>query len=120
MPKNLREWVERQARAAIARVRRLPGASSTAVYDIYFGDGRRSRGRLCGVVDLVNACRGPRGCGVAHCRTSLIALAGQQAADNFLTAYEGLTGERYDLYWDLVVLGSASIIEHSPEHWTPE
>ncbi|MGO9334402.1 MAG: phosphotransferase family protein [Acidimicrobiales bacterium] len=83
--------------------------------DFHPGNVLWSRGRLCGVVDWANACRGPRGCDVAHCRANLVVLSGQRAADGFLAAYERLTGEPYDLYWDL-----ASIVEHSPEHWTAE
>ena len=73
------------------------------------------RGRASGVVDWANACKGPRGCDLAHCRENLVALSGQEAADAFLAAYETVTGEEYDWYWEL-----ASILEHSPDHFTPE
>jgi Ser/Thr protein kinase RdoA (MazF antagonist) len=83
--------------------------------DFHPGNVLWSRGRVCGVVDWANACRGPRGCDIAHCRANLVVLSGQGAADTFLAAYERLTGEHYDFYWEL-----ASILEHSPEHWTAE
>ena len=35
--------------------------------------------------------------------------------DAFLAAYETVTGEEYDWYWEL-----ASILEHGPDHFTPE
>ena len=41
VPTYVRQWVERHAGAGVVRVRRLPGASSTAVHGIYFDDGKR-------------------------------------------------------------------------------
>jgi aminoglycoside phosphotransferase (APT) family kinase protein len=81
--------------------------------DFHPGNVLWSRGRLSGIVDWANACRGPWGCDVAHCRSNLIELSGADAADGFLAAYESLTGRTYDPYWDL-----ASILEHGPSHWT--
>jgi hypothetical protein len=49
-------------------------------------------------VDWANACRGPWGCDIAHCRSLLIELDGIDAADRFLTAYQSLTGRAYDPY----------------------
>ncbi len=73
------------------------------------------RGRCSGVVDWVNACRGPAGADVAHCRANLTRLAGVAAADQFLAAYQSITGHRHEPYWEL-----ASVLEHGPFHWTPE
>lgn len=73
------------------------------------------RGRASGIVDWPNGCRGPWGCDVAHCRANLVWLSGREAADDFLAAYEALTGRTYDCFWEL-----ASIMEHGPSHWTPE
>jgi aminoglycoside phosphotransferase (APT) family kinase protein len=70
------------------------------------------RGRVSGVVDWANACRGPRGCDIAHCRANLIDLSGIDAADRFLAAYESLTGESYHPYWEI-----ASVLEHGPSHF---
>jgi hypothetical protein len=56
------------------------------------------RGRCSGVVDWAEACRGP---------------AGYDVADRFRRAYETLTGERQDPYWELV-----SVFEHGPAPWT--
>ena len=82
--------------------------------DFHPGNVLWSRGRA-GVVDWANACRGPSGCDVAHCRDNLLRLAGQEAADRFLSAYQSLTGETLDPYWEV-----ASVLEHSPTYWTPE
>ncbi|HET6664900.1 MAG TPA: aminoglycoside phosphotransferase family protein [Acidimicrobiales bacterium] len=41
VPPAVRAWVERQAGVRIVRVRRLPGASSTAVHGLYSADGTR-------------------------------------------------------------------------------
>ena len=51
-------------------------------------------GAVSGVVDWINACRGPAGVDVAHCRTNLAGMYGpayRDAADDFT----------YDPYWDL-------------------
>ncbi len=73
------------------------------------------RGRCTGVVDWANACRGPAGCDVATCRGELIRLCGVEMADRFGDAYEALTGEPHDTYWELV-----SVFEHGPSPWTPQ
>ncbi len=65
-----------------------------------------ARGAVSGVVDWVNACRGPSGIDVGHCRVNLAMLFGVSAADAFLAAYERHAGPSfsYDSYWDLLSL----------------
>jgi aminoglycoside phosphotransferase (APT) family kinase protein len=59
-------------------------------------------GAVSGVVDWINACQGPAGVDVAHCRTNLAGMYGPAAADEFLTAYcDAAGGFTYDPYWDL-------------------
>ncbi|MEK8132315.1 aminoglycoside phosphotransferase family protein [Paenibacillus filicis] len=60
--------------------------------------------QVSGIVDWVNACRGPAGVDVGHCRVNLAQLFGVKAADAFLSAYLAYAGEAflYDPYWDLV------------------
>jgi aminoglycoside phosphotransferase (APT) family kinase protein len=60
------------------------------------------------VVDWANACSGPWGCDIAHCRDNLVQLGGVEAADAFLRAYEELTNAEYDPFWEI-----ASVLEHS-------
>ena len=43
---------------------------------------------VSGVVDWPNACRGPAGVDVGHCRVNLALLYSVEVADLFLTAYE--------------------------------
>lgn len=83
--------------------------------DLHPGNVLWRRGRLTGVVDWANACRGPRGCDIAHCRANLRMLSGERAAHRFLAAYEALTGVVHHPYWEI-----ASILEHGPSHWTPQ
>lgn len=68
------------------------------------------RGQVSGIVDWVNACSGPAGIDVGHCRVNLVQLHGLQAADQFLDAYfNGMQGEQgieYDPYWDVLTLAS--------------
>jgi aminoglycoside phosphotransferase (APT) family kinase protein len=68
-------------------------------------------GRVTGVVDWVNGCRGPAGIDVAWCRHNLANLHGASVADEFLTAYVAEAGSefQYDPYWDLM-----SVVELLP------
>jgi aminoglycoside phosphotransferase (APT) family kinase protein len=68
-------------------------------------------GRVSGVVDWVNGCRGPAGIDVAWCRHNLANLHGVSVADDFLAAYIGAAGSdfEYDPYWDLM-----SVVELLP------
>ena len=61
-------------------------------------------GKISGVVDWVNACRGPAGVDLAHCRGNLVALYGVEAADRFLEHYHEEAGPSfvYDPYWDVI------------------
>jgi aminoglycoside phosphotransferase (APT) family kinase protein len=70
-----------------------------------------SNGRVSGVVDWVNGCRGPAGIDVAWCRHNLANLHGVSAADDFLAAYIAAAGSdfRYEPYWDLM-----SVVELLP------
>lgn len=65
--------------------------------------------KLAYIVDWANACAGPWGCDVAHCRDNLIQLSGFDDADRFLRRYREVTGADYDPYWEI-----ASVLEHSP------
>jgi aminoglycoside phosphotransferase (APT) family kinase protein len=68
-------------------------------------------GRVSGVVDWVNGCRGPAGIDVAWCRHNLANLHGLSVADDFLAAYIAGAGSEfeYDPYWDLM-----SVVELLP------
>jgi aminoglycoside phosphotransferase (APT) family kinase protein len=68
-------------------------------------------GRVSGVVDWVNGCRGPAGIDVAWCRHNLANLHSVSAADDFLEAYVVEAGSefQYDPYWDLM-----SVVELLP------
>ncbi|MCZ6710353.1 MAG: aminoglycoside phosphotransferase family protein [Gammaproteobacteria bacterium] len=57
---------------------------------------------ISGVVDWVNACMGPPGVDVAHCRLNLVLMYGLAAADGFLDAYrDAVHGYEHHHYWDL-------------------
>jgi aminoglycoside phosphotransferase (APT) family kinase protein len=71
------------------------------------------RGHVTGVVDWANACRGPGGCDVAHCRTNLMELADVAVADEFQRRYETITGADHHPFWEI-----ASVLEHGPSRWT--
>ena len=65
-----------------------------------------SGGRVSGVVDWVNACRGAAGIDVAWCRHNLARMYGVGAADKFLGAYQRLAGPRFadEPFWDLITV----------------
>lgn len=65
-----------------------------------------SGGEISGIVDWVNACRGPAGIDVGHCRLNLAQLYGVSTADRFLETYRRAAGENfvYHPYWDLQAL----------------
>jgi len=94
----------------------VPDYRPTFVHrDFHPGNVLWTRGRVTGVVDWANACRGPWGCDIAHCRANLTGLSGLGDADRFLAAYESITGTTYDPYWEV-----ASVLEHGPSDWTAE
>lgn len=63
-------------------------------------------GRVSGLVDWPNGCRGAVGIDLSWCRVNLIHLYGVPAADRFLQTYESLAGSsfQYHPFWDLIVL----------------
>lgn len=71
-------------------------------------------GEISAIVDWVNACRGPAGIDVGHCRVNLAQMYGISVANNFLAAYQRHAGSRftYDPYWDLVSL--TDLLDGSP------
>ena len=83
--------------------------------DFHPGNVMWVRGHVSGIVDWANACRGPLGCDLAHCRSNLRELAGTTTGDAFVAAYQSLTGRELHPYWVL-----AGHLEHSHRHWTPE
>lgn len=75
--------------------------------DFHPGNVLWSRGKLTGIVDWANGCRGPWGADIAHCRENLIVLSGWDAADTFQTSYERATGRTLHPFWEI-----ASVLEH--------
>ena len=59
-------------------------------------------GKLSGVVDWINACRGPALVDVAHCRMNFVLLYGVDTADSFLKAYLNENPMDYTPYWDIL------------------
>lgn len=72
-------------------------------------------GKVSGVVDWVNACRGPRGIDVGHCRLNLAMLYSVETSDGFLTEYIQQAGRKFNYhpYWDLLSL--IDILFDTPE-----
>ena len=72
---------------------------------------------VSGVVDWVNACRGPRGLDVAHCRTNLAVLFGVEVADYFRQIYLEFAGGQHHPFWDVASILEVSLPE--PEFYRP-
>lgn len=83
--------------------------------DFHPGNVLWSRRRVTGVVDWANACRGPAGCDVATCWSNLVLWAGRDTAEEFVKAYESITGGALHPFWRM-----ANILEAGRRHWTPE
>lgn len=76
------------------------------------------RGRLTGLVDWVNACWGPAGLDVAHCRVNLTVLFGLAAAERFLDLYRALPeAQPYHPHWDCRDLADMLPGPHNPAQW---
>lgn len=91
----------------------MPGYRPVFIHrDFHPGNVLWARDRCTGIVDWPEACRGPAGCDVAHCRSELCRLADVDVADSFRVAYEAITGEPHHPYWEI-----ASVMEHGPSHW---
>jgi len=73
---------------------------------------------VSGVVDWINACRGPAGVDVAHCRTNFVWMYGGDVAERFLQLYLELSGQtNYEYYWDIDSVFDMSLPE--PEFYRP-
>jgi aminoglycoside phosphotransferase (APT) family kinase protein len=58
--------------------------------------------KLTGIVDWINACLGPAGEDVGHCKTNLVQMFGLEAAQKFFKYYQKANPEfKYEPYWDI-------------------
>ncbi len=73
-------------------------------------------GRISGIVDWINACMGPVGIDVAHCRLNLALMYGLAAAADFLDFYRLAAPDyRHHPFWDLEdALGALPDVEPYP------
>ena len=98
----------KQWEQAIAIVRGVqPSTKQTFIHRDYHPTNVLWRdGNVTGVVDWVNACRGPANVDVGHCRVNLALLHGVEVADQFLEAYLYVASSKfdYDPYWDLLAV----------------
>lgn len=76
-------------------------------------------GKLSGVVDWLNGCRGAPHIDVAWCRGNLSGMFGVAEADQFLQAYQSLAGAAFDYhpFWDLMV--TIEVLPESPTVYRP-
>ncbi|WP_318616093.1 aminoglycoside phosphotransferase family protein [Sporosarcina sp. YIM B06819] len=105
---QLPEWTKKSAvwQSAFERLQgKMPAFRETFIHRdfhpanvLWLGD------EVSGVVDWPNACIGPAGIDVGHCRVNLALLYSVEVADLFLEAYKKHAGSSftYDLYWDIV------------------
>ena len=105
---QLPEWTKKPVvwQAVFERLRgEIPAFHETFIHRdfhptnvLWLGD------EVSGVVDWPNACRGPAGIDVGHCRVNLALLYSVEVADLFLEAYKKHAGSSFifDSYWDIV------------------
>lgn len=76
-------------------------------------------GQLSGIVDWVNACRGPSSFDLAWCRINLMQVFGVQTANKFLELYLSLEGtdNTYHPYWDLMAI--LELLPGPPDVYAP-
>lgn len=111
---SIPEWTgQPEVWREIARVIQGPEPMYTPRFihrDYHPGNVLWEHGRVSGIVDWVNACLGPSGIDIGHCRVNLAQLHGVDAADRFLEAYiecmQGRQEAEYDPYWDMATLAS--------------
>lgn len=76
------------------------------------------QGEVTGVVDWINACRGPTEVDISHCRVNLALMFGPAAADQLLRHYMRIVGGfSYEIYWD--VESVLSMCLPRPEYYRP-
>lgn len=70
--------------------------------DYWSGNVVWRNGRLTGIVDWSSGARGPAGYDLGWCRLDLVLLFDEKIADDFLAAYEAVTGQAVDemRLWD--------------------
>jgi aminoglycoside phosphotransferase (APT) family kinase protein len=89
---------------------RMPAYAPVLIHrDFHQGNVLWEQGSVSGIVDWVNACRGPAQCDIAHARNNL----GPERGERFTRAYEHITDTTFDPYWDI-----ASVLEHDADEWT--
>jgi aminoglycoside phosphotransferase (APT) family kinase protein len=73
---------------------------------------------ISGVVDWINACRGPAGVDVGHCRINLALMYGPDVADQFLASYQAAAPAfPYHPYWDIDTILDMALPE--PDFYAP-
>ena len=93
-----------------------PQAAETLIHrDYHPGNILWQNGRITGIVDWVNACRGPAGVDIGHCRRNLAILHGVEVADRFLD--HCLDWADYNPYWDILSLLDAELDEPLYQGW---
>jgi aminoglycoside phosphotransferase (APT) family kinase protein len=87
-----------------------PGASCLIHRDYHPGNTLWERGRLVGVVDWNFGSWGPPSFDLGHMRVNLALDLGMGWADEFLAAYQALTGFEYHPWWDVAAVVDLDLI----------
>jgi aminoglycoside phosphotransferase (APT) family kinase protein len=82
-----------------------PASESFLHRDFHPGNLLWQDGRLSGIVDWAEACRGPKAVDLAHTRCNLALVDGAEAAEQFLLEYVRVNPSyRHDPWWDAAEL----------------
>jgi aminoglycoside phosphotransferase (APT) family kinase protein len=87
-----------------------PGPSCLIHRDYHPGNTVWVRGRLVGVVDWNFASWGPPSFDLGHMRVNLAMDLGREWADQFLAAYQALTGLEHHPWWDVAAVVDLGVI----------
>jgi hypothetical protein len=91
-------------RLTVADHHRSPQKQPPAVHTLWV------RGRLVGVVDWNFAFWGPPSFDLGHMRVNLAMDLGREWADQFLAAYQALTGMEHHPWWDVAAVVDLGVI----------
>lgn len=103
------QWIENPELWQIAvsvRQKSLPQQDSLCLIhrDYHPGNVLFQNGKISGIVDWINICRGSSQVDVAVCRIDVMCLHGVEAANQLMAYYEDTTGTLHQAEWDIHAL----------------
>lgn len=100
------QWIEKPElwqKAVSIRQKPLPQHDSLCLIhrDYHPGNVLFQNGKMSGIVDWINVCRGVAFVDLAICRIDVMCLQGVEAANQLMAYYEDTTGTLHQALWDI-------------------